>query len=519
MTPFRTLLRVLRTRITARATITVVGVVGVLGVLFLGAALGIQSRDEAKRQGQRLEELMSTVERATQIACFINDTQLAQEVVEGLLGNRIVMDVRIIASDTTVLAAGGAGGQGADTAVSRDIKSPFDASKSICRIFMVPDQAQIDHLVADASRFLSAALVLQLLGIGLCVILVTVKFVTRPIAGLSRKLGELEAETGQKLDVPRGNHHDEIGRLVLSVNAMIDRLMQSLTEERRLRQLHAMEERRYSLLFDNVEAGIFEIDHQGRLVSANAAFQRLFELESIDRGQQVPVLSERVRGLAVPASGSSNPRTQLELCLSARGAQERWIAVSLSWLKEDHLQGVVHDITARKRAAEQAEELATTDPLTGYGNRLGFERELSAASGSGSDRAILLIDFDHFKQINDTYGHHVGDEALIEMAGRLHRLLDAGDYLARLGGDEFVMLLSSRTHRDALDAMLISLRKACETPVLTIENTHVYMGVSIGIAVLGRDAHDGSRALQLADKAMYAAKRAGRNTWRYYDDT
>ncbi|MCM2129394.1 diguanylate cyclase domain-containing protein [Larsenimonas rhizosphaerae] len=518
-----------QTRLALRTTAMVMGVVGLLGVIFVSVAVEVHASDERRNQYSRIEELLSTVERTAQAACFLGDTQLAHELSEGLIGNSIISDVYIVQADGTALTpAGYHVPDQAEGGIERVIHSPFDARKQVCRIFVMPDEAGIDRQVVEASRFLTIALMIQLLGVGLCVVFIVLRHVTRPIAGISHRLSELEAETGQKLEIPWNNHHDEIGKLVGSVNAMIDRLMKSLGEERRLRQIQTVEERRYRTLFDNVDAGIFELDHEGRVLSANMAFRYFFGLAPALELERVPLFLHELPGVDMPSTeaflrcgAGRNEACQWEVRIDTL-EQPQWLSLQITPLSPGRSQGVAHNITEQKVAAHQATLLAMTDPLTGLGNRLGFERRLDqyqflSASDVQPPVTLLLVDFDHFKQINDTYGHHAGDQALISVGRLLNAAMIEDDYLARLGGDEFVMLVSSRSGRPAINELLAGLSAQLAEPVLVIDGHDVHMGVSIGIAVIGHDTGDGREALRLADAAMYSAKRAGRNTWRYHE--
>ena len=520
-----------RSRLALRAAASIVMIVGVLGVAFLLSAVHLRAESEKNIQHMRLEGLIATVERTVQIACFLNDAQLAGEVTQGLLSNRIVREARLVRGDGSILASRvGANDHENGTALTQTIVSPFESEQEVCQLTLVPDQDWIDSMVNNATRFLSVALVLQLLGIGVSVILVVFYFVTRPISNISKKLHALEAETGQKLPPPGGHYKDEIGKLVFSVNAMIDRLVSSLSEERRQRLAREIEERRYRTLFDNVEAGIFELDGQGRLLSANPAFCRLFLA-----GRPLDSTAPLINFAALISEGCPttqelttrrerrNGTREWEMAIG-EGEQRRWVNVMVSRLEEGRLQGVAHDITERRREAEAVEKLAMTDPLTGLGNRLGFERRLNVIERyhrlhSEHRHALMLLDFDHFKQINDVYGHHAGDEVLQQIAGMLRLILRQHDFSARLGGDEFVMLLDHHTPREDLAVMAQRLIDSINQPLTLSGGQQVQLGVSIGIAVLGSDTEDVQTLVQLADQAMYQAKREGRNTWRYHDQS
>ncbi|WP_456267989.1 diguanylate cyclase [Kushneria sp. AK178] len=517
-----------RSRLALRSAASIVAIVSVLGVAFLLSAVHLRGESEKKNQQTRLEGLISTVERTAQIACFLEDAQLADEVTQGLLSNRIVREARLVRVDGTTLADRiTATDHERGTPLSRRIDSPFEPGQQLCKLTLVPDQDWIDSMVNDATRFLSVALALQLLGIGLSVILVVFYFVTRPISDISRKLHILEAETGQKLSMPGGHNRDEIGRLVASVNAMIDRLVSSLSEERRQRQAREVEQRRYRTLFDNVEAAIFELDDKGQLLSANPAFCRLFLAGRPLDPDGAPIAFTTLAGEGGPTTQELTSRRarrdgarQWEMAVGD-DAQRRWVNVMVSPLEEGRLQGVAHDITERRRAAEAAESLAVTDVLTNLGNRLGLERRLGVIGRyqrlhPDARHALMVLDFDHFKQVNDVYGHHAGDDVLRQIADMLRDISRQHDYPARLGGDEFVLLLDHRTPLTDLTSLARRLIDRINRPLMLENGQQVQLGISIGIAVLGSDTRDVQTLLQLADQAMYRAKREGRNTWRFH---
>lgn len=525
------LLLLLHTRLALRTTAIILLIVTLLGVVFLALAVYFRAASVEQDQQARLQELLTTVEKTAQIGCFLGDRQLAQEVTEGLLSNNIVSAVRIETTDGAVLANGRTDQGGPEeTHITRAVASPFEPQTSVCRITVEPNQAHIDRLVAQASTFIGGALLLQLLGIGLCVVLVVVRFVTRPITGLSHRLSELEAETGQKLQAPRGNRNDEIGQLVISVNAMIDNLVQSLGEERRLRLEREVEERRYRAIFDNVEAGIFELDGVDLIRSANPAFRRLFDVPAERDLERHPVAfgslinggASEAQPLAIDEDASHRER-QWEVALGEND-RRRWVSLIVSPLETGRLQGVAHDITERKRAADAAEKMAITDPLTGLGNRRGFDHRLAVMARHHRlyperCHALMMLDFDHFKQINDTHGHQVGDRVLEHVGGILAELVRQRDYVARLGGDEFVVILEGCNQRRDVEALLERFTERLRVPFRMRAGEEIAIGVSIGVAMLGLDTDDPQQAMQFSDMAMYAAKRAGRNTWRFYEPT
>ena len=181
----------------------------------------------------------------------------------------------------------------------------------------------------------------------------------------------------------------------------------------------------------------------------------------------------------------------------------------------------VHDITERKATAEKILQLARFDSLTSLANRTVFAEALQhgiAAAQDGATRfALLYIDLDHFKDVNDTMGHPVGDALLKLVAERLRGAVREGDTVARFGGDEFAVMQAGI--EDATDAGLLAdrLLDSLSQPYV-VGGNEIRSGASIGIAIYGPDATDAEALLARADVALYRAKAEGRGTYRFFTD-
>jgi len=182
-------------------------------------------------------------------------------------------------------------------------------------------------------------------------------------------------------------------------------------------------------------------------------------------------------------------------------------------------RGVGRDITPQKRAEERIQYLATHDSLTGLPNRVLFSQllNLTIKSAKRYERqfAVLFIDLDRFKIINDTLGHEAGDALLKEMAGRLKACSRSSDVVARLGGDEFVLLVQEITDKEQAAAMSRKLISAALKPV-TIMEQECRVTASIGICMFPAGAADEQSLMKNADIAMYRAKEEGKNTYQFY---
>ena len=194
------------------------------------------------------------------------------------------------------------------------------------------------------------------------------------------------------------------------------------------------------------------------------------------------------------------------------------------------LAGAIQDITGRKDAEERIRQLAYYDALTGLPNRFLFTEHLTKALGHaerhGRHVAIMFIDLDHFKRVNDTLGHAAGDELLKVISNRLSesiRKLDAvsradgpGNSIARLGGDEFIVMVDDLHGPSDAASAARRLTATLNEPV-TLQGTELYVGASIGVAMYPYDGADIDTLLMNADTAMYRAKNAGRGGMQFYD--
>jgi diguanylate cyclase (GGDEF)-like protein/PAS domain S-box-containing protein len=195
-----------------------------------------------------------------------------------------------------------------------------------------------------------------------------------------------------------------------------------------------------------------------------------------------------------------------------------------------YVDGIVADVSERHRAAEELAaaqarlaHLAYHDSLTGLPNRLCFherlEESISVTAGRGRGVAVLFVDLDDFKLVNDGFGHAVGDELLIHAAERLRGCCRAGDLVARQGGDEFLVLVRepgmSGSARQAAEAVAVTVRETLGRP-FDVAGTSVYVTPSIGVSLYPEDGDTAEILLKHADVALYAAKGAGRDNHRYY---
>ncbi|MBS4217347.1 EAL domain-containing protein [Bacillus sp. FJAT-49711] len=183
--------------------------------------------------------------------------------------------------------------------------------------------------------------------------------------------------------------------------------------------------------------------------------------------------------------------------------------------------GVFSDITDRKKAEDELKMLAHYDALTGVPNRHSFTKRFSdlldISNQSQQKLALLFLDLDRFKQINDSLGHEAGDKLLMEVASRLQELIKNKDVIARLGGDEFVIILSNIKHQRESVHISEKIIEILKKP-FNIDGQEVYITTSIGISFFPNDGSSSEILLKKADKAMYMSKLNGRNQYEIYHE-
>jgi diguanylate cyclase (GGDEF)-like protein len=197
--------------------------------------------------------------------------------------------------------------------------------------------------------------------------------------------------------------------------------------------------------------------------------------------------------------------------------RQRWIRLTATVQCENgvavRIFGMKQDITDEKILADRTRYLAEFDSMTGLANRHRFEERLGSIGATGSVGSLFLVDLDGFKQINDTFGHALGDECLIEMARRLSQACDGADLVARIGGDEFAVLLDARLTEAAVLDHAARIVESLSRPV-ECTSTTLSLSASVGIALVKDCAP--ADLFRNADSALYAAKAAGRNTFRLF---
>ncbi|HEY8888181.1 MAG TPA: diguanylate cyclase [Gallionella sp.] len=276
--------------------------------------------------------------------------------------------------------------------------------------------------------------------------------------------------------------------------------------------------------------GIVSIDTEGKLLSFNRAAQKIFgysEEEVI--GKNVSLLmppphrdnhDEYISRYLQTGQGHVVGTTR-ELQGRRKDGMPFPMELSVTEIKlgDAHFfTAVLRDVSEQKLALKRIEQLAHYDELTHLPNRsLLYDRlgqAITMAKRNRSSIALMYIDLDGFKNVNDTMGHHMGDLLLVQTAERLRLCVRESDTLARIGGDEFTILLNDTHEREHVEMVAEKVIKSIDQPFY-LEGQAIHIGASVGIARYPDDAPTSGTLLIVADKAMYAAKAAGKNTYRF----
>jgi diguanylate cyclase (GGDEF)-like protein/PAS domain S-box-containing protein len=307
---------------------------------------------------------------------------------------------------------------------------------------------------------------------------------------------------------------------------------QDITERKLVEATLREAKEKYQTLFENAVIGIFQATPEGKLLNINRAFATMLGYESPEQ-----LLAERSAGghpnLIGPAK-AEEWRQMVEKHGSIRGAEaevlcrdgaHKWVVVNVRATRNaDGVvvhDGTAEDITERKAAQQQVNYLAYYDALTGLPNRTLLRDRLNtavaAAGRQGCGAALLYVDLDRFKIINDSLGHSIGDLLLQQVANRLKNEIREQDTVARVGGDEFLIVLTSAESADQVTAIATRIVESV-TEEFVIQGHPLNITCSLGISMFPEHGQDAETLIKNADAAMYAAKEQGNTAFCFFTD-
>ncbi len=336
--------------------------------------------------------------------------------------------------------------------------------------------------------------------------------------------------SGSAMDLDGMRYLAGVFRNVSKVKHMESRLAQEAHEKKMATEV-------LTQLLDIVPNAIAAYDPEDRLVFFNRQYHVYYDKAApkirlgetyenilqfaVEQGQYMNIDPAKARSRKWMEERLARHRKGMKKDLVQQLSSGRWVQVRERKSDSGHTVFVSTDITELIEAEKRLRQQAETDPLTGLLNRSRFMNELSDfltyRKRNPISGCLILFDLDHFKSINDTLGHQIGDMLLREMAGRIRKTTRATDFAARLGGDEFAIFLPD-VHGGTCECVVEKIHSALCRP-LELNGSRLHPKVSMGVALVMEEDDDAEALLRKTDTALIQAKKEGRNNWRNFDET
>ncbi|GBL05044.1 sensor domain-containing diguanylate cyclase [Glaciecola sp. KUL10] len=528
-------------KLSLRISLTLAALSLTISLIVAGASYLYQLRSATEQNESLVLQLAQGAQRASVIAAYLNDHELANEILAGLINNDLIADAEIQTSSEQPNV------NQAQNIVKVELFNPFMANEKLGDLVVYSNSDYIQQQATETSLLTAY----MLLGLSFVTVISVGLFVRIKLTAPLIKL----ADEFLKVDVSKPNqlvsldigyqHKDEIGLLVKKVNSLISALQTQYLSEYELRKSTETLQRRFRLLFEQSTAGIGLLENDGRVNISNPAMNQLFgkdiEGENFVSFFETPeLLQEHIQAIQ-----SNNAYSQVGLDLvSYKGERKRYLHCLLSTIKDsrqdprddsDHLiEIMIYDVTSRRELEQRARYEADHDSLTGLMNRrsglVTLTSQLNKARATHKVFAVMMIDLDRFKPINDDHGHDVGDVVLQKISERLSALTSAFDAnCIRWGGDEFLVGIAidciEKGCASDVEDLATSLLGSLQQTIRIDEQLTVQVGASIGIVLLDISNNNRPSAtvdlnevtienlIKKADELMYNIKQEGKNSF------
>jgi diguanylate cyclase (GGDEF)-like protein len=415
---------------------------------------------------------------------------------------------------------------GAAAYVSRCVE--LWSASTICALAGRSELEQITDQLVSIGGSQTRALILWLLILGagsviafLLTCLVISRQITSPLVQITRAVSA--GARGQwDVRVTGTTRDDEVGDIARAVEVFKKNAMELLSNKAELERTHLQ----LDVALNNMTHGLSMFDAHGQLIVCNEPFAQMYGLprELTRRGTPLQALLEHgcagAQNCGAEPSPAASAATDMEVTVFVQTLQDgRTISISRQAMPDGGWVAVHEDITERRRAEEEITRLARTDALTGLPNRMVFREACEDALRRCTPSrpvAVFYLDLDHFKTINDTLGHPMGDALLKAVAQRLQDYIRTGDVVARLGGDEFAIVPMHANSRENMSAWAGELIEVLSEPY-QVQGHELVIGTSVGIAIAPQHGQDPDVLLKCADLALYKAKAGGRRTFQFFE--
>ncbi len=337
-------------------------------------------------------------------------------------------------------------------------------------------------------------------------------------------------EMNQLSDDFAAGEYDEIEKLVHSFNAMVLELGDARTRliESSNGEIQTQYER-LSAAINNMPLGLCMFDAEQKLIVCNQRYAEIYRVSEEHTHPGTPLEAILAHGLKVAEDARGGEDMIVERLAAIRAGKPwfeinefddgRIIAMSYHPLSNGGSVAIHEDVTERRKAEQRIAHMAHHDALTDLPNRVHFREEMTEALSNVADGdkvAVLYIDLDHFKEVNDTFGHPIGDVLLRQVSERLRGCVRPSDAVARLGGDEFAVIQTAANQPVSATAMANRIIKELAVP-FDLDGHQAIIGASIGISIAPDDGVDADGLLKKADMALYRSKEDGRSIYSFFE--
>ncbi|GAB4061349.1 putative bifunctional diguanylate cyclase/phosphodiesterase [Uliginosibacterium sediminicola] len=530
-------MRSLRNSLRLRTLLIVGGTAVLTAALFIMITLSITQRQMEQQARASLDELIDAMSSMASIACFAQDVTLANETAQSFLKSSAVARVSISAGNSVLALATRPDAQisAADIqrSITRQVSSPFNEGEEVGQVRLTPNWPEINRRIERMVRYgagMMVALACCLVG---AVALSIGVLVIQPVKNISDQLHALDAAEGGMLGQPLHHEDNELGRLVLDINALLGRFRSALQLKHEMHLAQVLHERTRlsAAVFEHSQEGIIITDADNRIVTVNEAFSQITGYSTDEAVGQSPNFIASGRHdkdfyAQMWASILGTGHWKGELWNRDKQGEIRPYWYSISVVRDNggaiaNYVAIFSDITEHRLALQRIEFLAHHDTLTNLPNRVltldRFQHASATARRDGTGVALLYIDLDNFKYVNDSFGHKAGDQLLKIAAERLKQQVRETDTVSRQGGDEFLVILPNVADEAVVLRIAAGILEALARS-FEIEGHALGISASIGITLFPQHGKDFDTLLKNADAAMYAAKAAGKNTCRQFTE-
>jgi diguanylate cyclase (GGDEF)-like protein/PAS domain S-box-containing protein len=444
----------------------------------------------------------------------LGDEELAKEVVNGLTSNDIITSAAIKTDKLMVLSD--TYQQSSDT-IEFVLYSPFEKERRVGLLYVEANESYLRTKADNISATNTFVVAIEALIITIISILVTYSVITRPILSIGKALHLISPGTSERIDKPRSHQESEIGQLADDVNDLLAKAEQQMLKEKSLRGEVQVLESRFRMLFENATSAIALVEPKGDILLYNDNFEKLIEKLKLPLKknyghylQDLFIVKKELHE-QIQIAFANNESATAELELISYQDESIWVQVVVTLLITDDFQEsyqiTLHDISKRKYQISLLDQKANYDGLTNLLNRQAAEQHLKLLTINRQPFALIMMDLNDFKPINDIFGHDAGDEILIHVSSQLLKSLRKADVLSRWGGDEFVIILPNTTKDEVINICAKLASKLGKPHHLSQYDKSVSVTASMGVSFYPDDQVELLELIRAADKAMYHVKK------------